>query len=685
MANRNDESRQNLKVVKEDILRRERFLGERDVGARQQWNRLAGGAKDSFVVYENYKTVYKGKNAQKVKYHGPVQQKRGKPPVPHGVGTMTYTNGYVLRGPFKAGRRHGTFSVTTSDDKDKVQACFREDVYKPSAPCKKIPATSTGRREVIYYTKQIDDRSYYHGPVASDGTIQEKGTMYFTNGKQETIDNVHCFRCAQCLVDFGGMSPSNATHALEELTQITRLLAQKSPNQRRLNALYESLLDRLPVLQGSNPNDFGINAGNYYLGNQVITVPDLTKVKPLGEGTFGIVYKGSTHRDGTSPIPIAIKLPKVNLCDGYKAADCRKEEGCRWSLDKSTKPKRKVHKPTKDDYTPTAVQDDVEWKPDNASIDLAKLQKEATMNLAKLRRKLAKFEGGGKRGECLQESFKYATPDEMAELKQSQYAFMVESMVHLLLACIRSTHDVLSMVAPRPIFVARTEPRYMTRGMEQELAENYGIQRRTIVVGMEALEYDGWVAVEKKGVVDTFNMLVQSAYMLSLCNQHGVRFVHRDFHPGNIMCVVHKRPQRIRIPVGNGKHINYSTRVVWKIIDFGMSCIYTDCCDHARHGWLIASQEDTPYSEKPLEHCKNRFLDMRMMIYALYDYLEEKNWFKDFFDLLFGDDTPDIDDWHDGYYDKFTARDKKIYAPEHVIRVLYEHLKKNPLRSVSVK
>ena len=114
MANRNDESRQNLKVVKEDILRRERFLGERDVGARQQWNRLAGGAKDSFVVYENYKTVYKGKNAQKVKYHGPVQQKRGKPPVPHGVGTMTYTNGYVLRGPFKAGRRHGTFSVTTS-------------------------------------------------------------------------------------------------------------------------------------------------------------------------------------------------------------------------------------------------------------------------------------------------------------------------------------------------------------------------------------------------------------------------------------------------------------------------------------------------------------------------------------------------------------------------------------------
>ena len=425
------------------------------------------------------------------------------------------------------------------------------------------------------------------------------------------------------------MSPSNATHALEELTQITRLLAQKSPNQRRLNALYESLLDRLPVLQGSNPNDFGINAGNYYLGNQVITVPDLTKVKPLGEGTFGIVYKGSTHRDGTSPIPIAIKLPKVNLCDGYKAADCRKEEGCRWSLDKSTKPKRKVHKPTKDDYTPTAVQDAVECKPDNASIDLAKLQKEATMNLAKLRRKLAKFEGGGKRGECLQESFKYATPDEMAELKQSQYAFMVESMVHLLLACIRSTHDVLSMVAPRPIFVARTEPRYMTRGMEQELAENYGIQRRTIVVGMEALDYDGWVAVEKKGVVDTFNMLVQSAYMLSLCNQHGVRFVHRDFHPGNIMCVVHKRPQRIRIPVGNGKHINYSTASFGKLLILAVVHLHRPL--RPRSAWMVDCFAGRyALFGKAVGALQNRFLDMRMMIYALYDYLEEKNCSKTF-------------------------------------------------------
>lgn len=679
-------------------------MANRNVGNTFHGERLVGGGSTSFVVYEHYATVYKGKKGKKVQYRGPVKQSRGKPPVPHGLGTMTYTNGFTLRGPFKDGRRHGPFTVIDTDG-DQSKVCFLDDTYRKKACSKRINAPANkGTKQTIVYVKQKRNRLYFHGQLKAR-VPHGKGTMYYTNRDAQTgqwlhgtfqstassSSNATCSQCTQCLMDYGGMSHEQAEHAIDEITGITRILAQKAPNKRRLNALYESLLDRLPILEGSNPNDFGINAGDYSLGNQTITIPDLNKVKPLGEGSFGIVYRGYTQRPGESPTPIAIKLPKVNLCDEYKAAACRKEEGCRWSLDKSTKRKRRAHAPKKDDYVPRAM-NDVEWEPDDGNVDVDLLRNEATMDLDALRKKLAQFQGGGTRGKCVQESFKYATSDEMKTLQQAQYGFVVESLVHLLLACVQSKDDVLSMVAPRPIFIAKVEPRYLTRDMTQQLDQNFGIQRRTIIVGMEALDYDGEAAL-KKGVVDVFNMLVQSAYLLSLCNRHGIRFVHRDFHPGNIMCVVHKTPQRIRIPVGDEKYINYSTRVVWKIIDFGMSCIYTDCCNENRHGWLIASQEETPYSDKPMVHCKNKAMDMRIMMFYLYDvhynkFKRSMPWIREFLDFFFGDDAPEFTDegWWDAYEeDKFSRKDKKRYAPEHVLRELYDYLKENPFRSVHVK
>ena len=204
---------------------------------------------------------------------------------------------------------------------------------------------------------------------------------------------------------------------INEMRQLMNSYTADQSKQSMLNykrgAIYNiamSILQYFPVVRGANPNKVGLNSDSYRLPNGTLRVDK----KKLGEGTFGVVYAGLMTND-KHKIPIAVKYPLVNLCEDESKTSCIKREGCTWKEDDNK------------DYEDEDEDDD---------------------------------------GECVQTGFVKASKKNIKTFNQSKSAFVLETLLHVILSC---AYDADTSIVPRPLFLARVEPRYRTRRLAREM------------------------------------------------------------------------------------------------------------------------------------------------------------------------------------------------------------------------
>jgi len=203
---------------------------------------------------------------------------------------------------------------------------------------------------------------------------------------------------------------------------------------------------------------------------------------------------------------------------------------------------------------------------------------------------------------------------------------------------------------------------------------------------MESLFMDGWKMVDTGSAKELFSFMVQACNLVHIANMKGVRFTHRDFHPGNIMC---KRNGGKRLKLFNKKTIKPKYR--WLFIDFGMSCVSKlgSCAQKKGRGTFLPPQDETPYAGEDVIFCNPRansqYYDMRLFFHACYDSRDEmpkkvqtfmEEWLDDRFE-----DTPG---WHDSYAHKAnpknTRKDKKMFSPAQCMKQLVAGVRKYKIK-----
>ena len=138
----------------QDIIRRvECEDGEKNLALRRQFNervraarQLTGGARGETEIIVYYDPKY-AKKIPKTRYEGGIRYYEN---IPHGWGTMTYSNGYRLTGMFVDGSREGPFTCV-DDDGDESEVCFENDKYTEKKTCAPIDLGEGVRMGTIVY------------------------------------------------------------------------------------------------------------------------------------------------------------------------------------------------------------------------------------------------------------------------------------------------------------------------------------------------------------------------------------------------------------------------------------------------------------------------------------------------------------------------------------------------------
>ena len=275
---------------------------------------------------------------------------------------------------------------------------------------------------------------------------------------------------------------------------------------------------------------------------------------------------------------------------------------------------------------------------------------------------------------CQQTGLVRATKKNETQFETVKGAFVVETLVHVILACIDSVTAPVENIVPKPLFMARVQPRYRTRRLAREAREKFGIQRNSIIIGMEALHKDGWGVIDEGNAREIFSFLLQCAGLLIRANQNKMRFTHRDFHPGNMMC---KKNTKSTVNVVKG--LTLRTKYVWKLIDFGMSCMNN----------FMPPQEQTAYYNTYSDMCSsddNSYYDMRLMLHTMDwhrdDFPDKVKAFLEPYRSRFEDKH-----WHEGYVGGGTltpkASDADRFAPANIIRAVVTFCEKNGVNLVA--
>tara|TARA_Y100001970_G_scaffold259004_1_gene339519 strand:- start:468 stop:1124 length:657 start_codon:yes stop_codon:yes gene_type:complete len=211
------------------------------------------------------------------------------------------------------------------------------------------------------------------------------------------------------------------------------------------------------------------------------------------------------------------------------------------------------------------------------------------------------------------------------------------------------------------------------------MRDNFGIQRNSIIIGMEALHMDGWKMVSKGSQKEMLSFILQACYLVHVANQKGLQFTHRDFHPGNIMC---KKNNRKRKTIHLFKGATIRPTYIWLFIDFGMSCItkFGLCNQQSKkQDIFLPPQEETPYSEDMKMFCgkDSQDYDMRLFFHSIYDTRDEMKgsnkplvrFLENWLGKRFGKSS-----WHDSYGTNKTKKDKHMFSPEQCIKKVWKYV-----------
>lgn len=171
---------------------------------------------------------------------------------------------------------------------------------------------------------------------------------------------------------------------------------------------------------------------------------------------------------------------------------------------------------------------------------------------------------------------------------------------------IRIVHRNTSTIVPKVLFVAKDNV----------------FSRNDYFMCMERYQFDGDDYVEKwKGnTANVANMLVHICMNLKML-QDNLRFMHRDFHLGNVMCRELEEVSAKPRTVGYFFPVRRSTE--WCIIDFGMARTVTYCMSRKRRQKCVFQLGEMYGNEK----IYNRGHDMRILFFSLlyhWKYLSEE-------------------------------------------------------------
>ena len=422
-----------------------------------------------------------------------------------------------------------------------------------------------------------------------------------------------CAECEAVLMEHTGASANSARVILENIDDLAltvKRFAQQPRgmllefDSRRVLAIVDLIVTSFPGIQ-ANLGLRGLQPGRYKIHeNKTLVIPDKDNV--IGTGSFGVVHRAHIECAGADRVPVAIKIPVINMCASNAEPACRATRGCTW-----------------DARTPTT-----HWRSRSSH------------------RKGSSGESMG-RSPCQQTGNVAPTPTGDRVVAYVRGGFILECLVHAFAMCMAPGVGEFDYVAPKINFMVRS--------------------RGTVVVGFEELMYDGWEAIDKGSDLGVMGLVIQATHLLTLMNNQGLMFVHRDYHPGNVMC---KRRVDDTKPL-DVAGFRVATPVVWRIIDFGMSIVRPRSCA-AHQGYLMPPVNKTPYAGNPLRHARSPGHDMRTMLWALSDHVTTATpMARDFLDTYCFTGP-----WHNVYRQ---TRDHMRFRPASVLARVRRFLRRRPI------